>query len=103
MSNIPQSRVEKIIHSMIGDQVELEPPQSRVEEDLLTLKEVIEQGGGTTDYNALQNKPSINGTTLEGNLNSEDVGVEKNHTVTYNPDSENVVVTPEVLNALMNP
>ena len=40
----PQSRVEKIIHSMTGDQVALEPPQSRVEEDLLALKEVIEQG-----------------------------------------------------------
>lgn len=44
MSDIPQSQVEKILHSMIGDKVELEPPQSRVEEDLLELKEVIEQG-----------------------------------------------------------
>lgn len=111
----PQSRVEKIIHSMTGDQVVLEPPQSRVEEDLLALKEVIEQGGGgggTTDYNKLTNKPTLNGTTLEGDMTSTDVGVASNgsrntydgsdeevtigggdgSTNTYDPDSESVVI-----------
>jgi hypothetical protein len=27
------------------------------------------------DYNELENKPSINGTTLEGDLELEDVGI----------------------------
>ncbi len=96
----PQSRVEKIIHSMTGDQVALEPPQSRVEEDLLALKEVIEQGGGgggTTDYNKLTNKPTLNGTTLQGDLTSEDVDVEDNQTVTYDPATEKVTITSDVL------
>lgn len=30
-------------------------------------------GGGTTDYNDLENKPSINDVTLEGNQTSEDL------------------------------
>lgn len=92
----PQSRVEKIIHSMTGDQVTLEPPQSRVEEDLLALKEVIEQGGGgggTKDYNALDNKPSINGTTLQGDLTLEDIGAASNGSKnTYDAEGENVTI-----------
>ena len=91
-----QSRVEKIIHSMIGDQVALEPPQSRVEEDLLSLKEVIEQGGGgggTKNYNALDNKPSINGTTLQGDLTLEDIGAASNGSRnSYNADGEEVTI-----------
>lgn len=31
--------------------------------------------GGTTDYNALTNKPSINGITLTGNKTSIDLGM----------------------------
>lgn len=40
------SREEKIIKSMLGEQVELEPPQSRIEVLLYELKDAIEQGGG---------------------------------------------------------
>lgn len=32
--------------------------------------------GGTTNYNELTNKPSINGVTLSGNKSSEDLGIE---------------------------
>lgn len=31
--------------------------------------------GGTTDYNALTNQPSINGVTLSGNKTTEDLGI----------------------------
>lgn len=48
MVDIPQSRVEKILHSMRGESVQLEPPQSRVEEDLLKLKDAIDTGGSGT-------------------------------------------------------
>lgn len=40
------SREEKIILSILGEQVELEPPQSRIEVLLYELKDAIEQGGG---------------------------------------------------------
>ena len=32
-------------------------------------------GGGTSDYNRLKNKPSINSVTLEGALSAEDLGL----------------------------
>jgi hypothetical protein len=32
-------------------------------------------GGGTSDYEELENKPSINGVTLEGELTTEDLGI----------------------------
>lgn len=32
-------------------------------------------GGGTTDYNALENKPSLNGVTMEGDKTAEDYGL----------------------------
>lgn len=32
-------------------------------------------GGGTSDYEDLENKPSINGVTLEGNLTTEDLDI----------------------------
>lgn len=31
--------------------------------------------GGTSDYNELENKPSINGVTLEGNVDGYDIGI----------------------------
>ena len=33
-------------------------------------------GGGTSDYNGLTNKPTINGVTIEGDKTSEDYGIE---------------------------
>ena len=38
---------------------------------------IPEGGGGTTDYNALDNKPSINGVTLEGDVSAEALGIGK--------------------------
>ena len=32
-------------------------------------------GGGTSNYNALSNKPQINGHILEGNMTSEQIGL----------------------------
>ena len=32
--------------------------------------------GGTSNYNDLQNKPTLNGVTIEGNKTSEDYGIE---------------------------
>lgn len=34
-------------------------------------------GGGTTNYNDLTNKPSINGVTLSGNKTTNDLGIDK--------------------------
>ena len=33
------------------------------------------RGGGTSDYNALTNKPSINGVTLDGDKSTDQLGI----------------------------
>ena len=40
-----------------------------------TLYGILAIGAGTTDYNALDNKPQINGTTLSGNKTGSDLGL----------------------------
>ena len=44
-------------------------------------------GGGTSDYNNLTNKPSINGVTLSGNKTSSDLGISggSNENILLNP------------------
>lgn len=37
---------------------------------------VAGSGSGTSDYNELSNKPSINGTTLKGNMSFEELGIQ---------------------------
>ena len=61
MANTPQSRVEEILRATIDKTEYNKEPLSRVEADLLELKAAIDSGGGggTSDYNALTNKPSI--------------------------------------------
>lgn len=74
--NNPQSRDEEILIATIDGNEYDKPPQSRMEELLLELKETIEEGGGgggTTNYNNLSNKPQINGHTLSGNSTGEDL------------------------------
>ena len=37
---------------------------------------VIERGGGTTDYDKLTNKPTLNGVEISGDKTSKDYGIE---------------------------
>lgn len=76
----PESRSEEILFATINGDEYNGLPESRIEELLLELKEVIEAGGGggggTLDYEQLENLPKINGHTLEGNMTAEDLGIE---------------------------
>ena len=94
MAKIPQSRVEAIIRATIDKTEYDKVPLSRVEEDLLELKAAIDSGGGggTSDYNQLTNKPSINGVELDGDKDSSEIGVEKDMTYYYDPDTESVTL-----------
>ena len=75
MGNIPMSRAEEILQSKIDGTSYDKPPQSRVEELLLELDT---GGGGTTNYNNLTNKPSLNGVTVSGDKTSADYGIGTN-------------------------
>lgn len=81
MSEFPQSRSEAILQTTINGDEYKDYPQSRIEELLLELKEVIEEGGGgsggTMDYNKLHNKPTINGHELSGDLSAEDLDLDE--------------------------
>jgi hypothetical protein len=104
----PQSRNEAILQNMLGANNELEPPKSRVEallQDIAgqmpeanpsegtttgTLERIkigddiysVEGGGsGTSDYDALNNKPQIADTTLSGNKSLADLGIASATTV----------------------
>lgn len=76
----------------------LQDPQSRLEILLYLIYETLGSSGGgggtgTKDYNALDNKPSVNGTTLQGDLTLEDIGAASNGSRnSYDPDSESVVI-----------
>lgn len=75
--NNPQSRDEEILIATIDGTEYNKLPQSRMEELLLELKEVIEEsgGGGTSDYTRLQNLPKINNVTLTGDMTAEDLSL----------------------------
>lgn len=70
----PQSRSEEILYDTIHSLEYTERPQSRIEELLLELKAVIEAGSGTSDYDDLENKPSINNVELSGDKSLADLG-----------------------------
>lgn len=39
------------------------------------VRDIVEMGAGTGDYNELENKPSINGNVLEGDQSTADLGI----------------------------
>lgn len=75
--NNPQSRNEEILIAAIDGKEYNKLPQSRIEELLLELKEVIEagSGGGTTNYNLLSNLPKINNITVKGDMTAADLSL----------------------------
>ena len=77
MSDVYEGRNAAILQSIIDGTAYTDPPQSRIEELLIELKQVIEAGGGggTTNYNGLSNKPQINSVTLQGNKSLNDLGI----------------------------
>ena len=74
MPEIP-GRDEQILQSIIDGTEYNKKPKSRIEALLLELKEVIEEGGGVSDYEALENLPQINSVTLIGNKSLSDLGI----------------------------
>ena len=59
----------------------------------LRVKQAIQAngGGGTSDYTALENKPKINGVTLEGDKSSSDLGIS-----VPSVDGETIIESPNL-------
>ena len=82
MANIPDpiTRKEQYYSYMAGESSYLPEPITREEQYLYYLCVNGSGGGvggetGTSNYNDLSNKPSINGVTLEGNKTGEEIGL----------------------------
>ena len=78
MSDVFQGQNAEILQATIDGTPYTEQPQSYIAQLLLELKAAIEAGGGggTTNYNALSNKPQINSITLQGNETAADLGLQ---------------------------
>jgi hypothetical protein len=49
---------------------------------------------GSTDYDKLDNLPTINGVTVKGNLTSKDLGIERGYDATVDPeDGEHIILS----------
>jgi hypothetical protein len=82
-----------ITPQVVGDQYDyltLDIPNDSSYE--ISLEIGTSQSGGTTNYEDLENKPSINGIELKGNLTTEDLGISGGDIDTSN------LVTKEELN-----
>lgn len=49
---------------------------------------------GSTDYDKLDNLPTINGVTVKGNLTSKDLGIERGYDAQIDPeDDEHIILS----------
>lgn len=72
----PNTRKEQYLNAIAtGDSSGLPTPITREEEYLEAIARNGGGGGGTTNYNALDNKPQIAGTTLQGDKSLAELGI----------------------------
>ena len=71
----PITREEQYYAAMTNDTPDKLPKPITREEKYLKAIAESGGGGGTTNYNVLTNKPSINGIILEGNKTSKQLGL----------------------------
>ena len=93
----PVTRKEQYL-STLAQNTDLYPdtPITREEQylDYLCKNGIGGGSGGTTNYNDLTNKPSINGVTLEGNKTSADLNIQSQTTQTDHGTSDTTFTLP---------
>ena len=79
-----------------------EKPLTRIEKYLNKIVENGGGGGGTSDYDDLDNRPQINSHTLTGNMSSSDLGLQSDVMTGYEEPSETgaIAETDTVLEAM---
>lgn len=76
LPNEPITRKEQYLAKAAGQDVEIPAkPITREEEYLEAIAKKPGGGGGTSDYEQLDNLPQINNTTLTGNKSASDLGL----------------------------
>lgn len=100
MANIPDpiTRKEQYYSYMAGESSYLPDPITREERYLYYLcingQGGGGTGGGTTNYNDLTNKPTINDVTLEGNKTSADLNIQSQTTQTDHGTADTTFTLP---------
>lgn len=85
MANLPDpiTRKEQYLAKMAGMETEVPAePITREEQYLEAILENGGGGGGTKNYDELNNKPQIEGITLSGNKTADDLGLATNDPMT---------------------
>ena len=80
MANLPDPVTRKEQYLSVMAENTAQYPEEPITREEMYLDYLCKNGtgggsGGTTNYNDLQNKPSINGVTLEGNKTVEEIGL----------------------------
>ena len=76
------------------ENIELKESEFTFDNNLALLQLLQQNNKGTLEYDALENKPTLNGIEISGNMTSEDLGI-NNSNISYGseePEDENTVV-----------
>ena len=87
MANLPDPVTRKEQYLSVMAENSTQYPEKPITREEMYLDYLCKNGtgggsGGTTNYNDLTNKPSINGVTLEGNKTSADLNIQSQTTQT---------------------
>lgn len=99
MANLPDpvTRKEQYLSAMAENSTQY--PEEPITREEMYLDYLCKNGtgggsGGTTNYNDLTNKPSINGVPLEGNKTSADLKIQSQTTQTDHGTSDTTFMLP---------
>ena len=99
MANLPEPVTRKEQYLSVMAESTTQYPEEPITREEMYLDYLCKNGtgggsGGTTNYNDLQNKPSINGVTLEGNKTSADLNIQSQTTQTDHGTADTTFTLP---------
>ena len=101
----PLTRVEQYLSAIAGVTSTSDIPEEPLTRIEAYLNKIIENGGGgggTSDYDDLDNRPQVNSHTLTGNMSSSDLGLQSDVMTGYEEPSATgaIAETDTVLEAM---
>ena len=99
MANLPDPVTRKEQYLSVMAENTAQYPEEPITREEMYLDYLCKNGagggsGGTTNYNDLTNKPSINGVTLEGNKTSADLNIQSQTTQTDHGTADTTFTLP---------
>lgn len=99
MANLPDPVTRKEQYLSVMAENSTQYPEEPITREEMYLDYLCKNGtgggsGGTTNYNDLTNKPTINGVTLEGNKTSADLNIQSQTTQTDHGTADTTFTLP---------